>query len=140
MIKKQNPASEAELELLNLLTEEMAECIQLISKISRFGFDSYHPQDEDKQTNKSRLESEIGDVLCIVELIIKREILDFKEIHTAIENKKDRLKLYSNVFKEQKSEDLQSELDSANAFINDAFTAHPNLDVDVERVRRYGDA
>lgn len=33
---------------------------------------------------------------------------------------------------------LNTELDAANAFINDAFTAHPNLDKDVENVRRYG--
>ena len=54
MIKKQNPANESESELLNLLSEEAAESIHIVSKISRFGWDSYHPDDINKENNRSR--------------------------------------------------------------------------------------
>lgn len=48
-------------EALDLLQEECAEIIQIISKIRRFGFDSYSPFDEKKRTNLSLLLDEMGD-------------------------------------------------------------------------------
>lgn len=140
MIKKNKPATEAELELLNLLSEEMAECIQVVSKISRFGFNSYHPNDVNKTQNRSRLTEELGDVMCVVNLLVERNIVNLEQLELAVESKKERLKKYSNVFYvDYKSEKtLQEELDYANQFINDAFTAHPNLDQDVKNIRYYG--
>ncbi len=101
MINKQNPATESETEVLNLITEECAEVIQIISKIARFGFDSYHPTDPTKETNRSHLETEIGDLLCLLEIASDRDIFDLMEVQKAVFAKKEKLKIYSNVFNEQ---------------------------------------
>jgi NTP pyrophosphatase (non-canonical NTP hydrolase) len=47
---------------LDILQEECAEVIQVISKIKRFGLDSYHPSDPDRLSNEVKLARELGDV------------------------------------------------------------------------------
>lgn len=49
----------AELERLALLAEEAAEVIQIVGKIIRHGYESYHPNDPDT-TNRMLLEKELG--------------------------------------------------------------------------------
>jgi len=59
----------AELERLAILSEELGEVQQIIGKILRHGYDSYNPYDKTKQTNRDKLEIEIGDVLCILDVM-----------------------------------------------------------------------
>lgn len=139
MIKKYGPASDSESEVLNLIQEECAEVIQIISKIHRFGFDSYHPTDPTKEINRSRFESEMGDLLALVEIATHRKIVDFTRVLEHIESKKERLKTFSNVYaNDSKPKPLnksdRQELQELRAFVSAAFDAHPNLDIDVEHV------
>jgi NTP pyrophosphatase (non-canonical NTP hydrolase) len=101
MIEKLTPPTEAESELINLLIEEMSEVTKVLTKINRFGFESFHPDDVNKVTNRKLFEEEMGDVLCIAEIIINRGIISFDSVYAAIESKKERLKKFSNVFSEQ---------------------------------------
>ena len=50
-------------ELLNIMQEECAEIIQVISKIKRFGRNSFHPDDPTKTSNMVLLAREYGDLL-----------------------------------------------------------------------------
>lgn len=138
MIVKNCPATDAEIEILSLIAEECAEVIQIVSKINRFGFNSFRPNDEDKLTNRILLESELGDLLALVEIAIDKKIVNWDNIYNALESKKERLKVHSNIYSEVNQPSCCDELDKANSFINDAFTAHPNLDIDVENVRKRG--
>jgi len=54
-------------ECLNILQEECAEVIQAASKIKRFGLVGKRL---DSDTNLNNLETELGDVLAMVELVI----------------------------------------------------------------------
>ena len=52
---------------LVILAEECAEVAQCAIKAVRFGFDGVKPGQE--LTNKQRLENELGDLLCMVEML-----------------------------------------------------------------------
>lgn len=47
----------------DVIQEECAEVISIISKIKRFGLDSYHPNDIDKVKNFTLLACEFGDLM-----------------------------------------------------------------------------
>jgi len=64
-----NELTSAETERLALLAEEMGECIQVIGKILRHGYESHNPLDEDSLHNRAYLEKEIGDVELIIFLM-----------------------------------------------------------------------
>jgi NTP pyrophosphatase (non-canonical NTP hydrolase) len=61
--------SDAEIERLAKLAEECGEVVQVIGKILIHGWDSYHPRDPEKITNRAHLEEEIGNIGCIVALM-----------------------------------------------------------------------
>lgn len=65
------PITPAQDERLNWLIEECAEVVQEAVKIKRFGFDSYHPDDPTKETNRSRLQREMTDVMGCFALLVK---------------------------------------------------------------------
>lgn len=89
--------TESEKEVLSIAQEECAEVIQSISKVFRFGMtESY-----DGQTNQQRLESELGDLLCMVELMIEKNLVNRKNISQSLLNKRKRLETWSNIFKEE---------------------------------------
>jgi NTP pyrophosphatase (non-canonical NTP hydrolase) len=87
-------------EALDLLQEECAEVIQTVSKIRRFGLDSYHPEDTSKRTNIQLLEDEIGDTLLIIEILIENGVIDEDAIASRIESKRAKLMKYTNLFNE----------------------------------------
>lgn len=62
------------LELLEILQEEAAEVIQIISKIKRFGLYSYHPDDPARTTNIAHLSVEVGDFIAIVDLLTEGDL------------------------------------------------------------------
>lgn len=71
----------AETERLALLAEEMGECIQLIGKVLRHGYESRDPTNPNKGSNREQLEKEVGQVLFAIDLICKQDLCE-----TAIED------------------------------------------------------
>lgn len=67
-----NRLSPAEAERLAMLAEECAEVVQVVGKILRHGYESYHPNEPDGQTNRSLLSSELIDLLAVVDLMENR--------------------------------------------------------------------
>jgi NTP pyrophosphatase (non-canonical NTP hydrolase) len=74
-------------ETLIITQEECAEVIQVISKIMRFGLDE----------NDHRLESELGDLLCMVDLLMEQNIIDPYKLEIAKHAKRNKLKKWSNI-------------------------------------------
>jgi NTP pyrophosphatase (non-canonical NTP hydrolase) len=62
--------TEAQLERLDLLQEECGEIIQAVSKIRRFGYDNTHPKKPEGPTNKEHLETELGGLAAVVNLLV----------------------------------------------------------------------
>jgi NTP pyrophosphatase (non-canonical NTP hydrolase) len=75
-------------ETLVITQEEAAEVIQAISKCIRFGMDG----------NKEKLTQEVGDLLCMVDLLITQEIINPMELLKAKEIKVKKLKKWSKVY------------------------------------------
>jgi NTP pyrophosphatase (non-canonical NTP hydrolase) len=91
-----NKIKQQDLEVMLILQEECAEVTQAISKVFRFGFDEQFPANE--PSNKEKLEEEIGDLLCMVDILIERCILSDANINQARIAKKDKLKKWSGIF------------------------------------------
>ena len=83
-------------ELLNITLEEAAEVVQAISKVFRFGWNSCHP-DTPGHTNKMHLEEEVGDLLCMIDLLQDRGLLDQDSVAAAFYNKKEKLSKWSSI-------------------------------------------
>ena len=86
-------------EVMDILQEECAEVIQIVSKIRRFGIDETHLKSG--LTNRQMLCEEVGDVLCLIDLLREFQILDGASIQAAVRNKRKKLEQWSNIFKEE---------------------------------------
>jgi len=75
-------------EILTILQEEAAEVIQIASKIHRFG---YHPD------NIKRLEQELGDLQCMIDLCIEHQFVDEARLQLYAQDKRQKLKTWSNI-------------------------------------------
>ena len=60
-----NKLTPAEAERLAMLAEECGEVIQVVGKILRHGYDSYHP-DDPITTNRQLLQSELLEVVAVI--------------------------------------------------------------------------
>jgi NTP pyrophosphatase (non-canonical NTP hydrolase) len=58
--------TEAERERLAMLAEEAGEIVQIVGKILRHGYESYHPDDPLKVTNRQHLTNELQDIDGVV--------------------------------------------------------------------------
>ena len=85
MLKHNDSATE----LLTILQEECAEVIQEASKIKRFGQTS---------ENTDRLAKEVGDLVCMIELLQEWEVVSCSAIEDARQEKLQKLKVWSNLF------------------------------------------
>lgn len=83
-------------EILVIAQEECAEVIQEISKIFRFGIDELH---RDGMKHRAKLEMEVGDLLCMIDLMINNGIVSNDQIELAKANKQQKLKVWSNIYK-----------------------------------------
>lgn len=80
---------EKSLEILTILQEECGELIVAISKIKRFGT---------SPENLIRLNQEIADVLCMLDLAQQNGISSMDNLEELINNKREKLKVYSNIY------------------------------------------
>jgi NTP pyrophosphatase (non-canonical NTP hydrolase) len=80
-------------EIMLIAQEECAEVTQAISKVFRFGFDSVHKG----QDNRTRLEEEIGDLMCMIDLMIDNGIVSEAAVMTAKNEKMVKLQQWSNI-------------------------------------------
>jgi NTP pyrophosphatase (non-canonical NTP hydrolase) len=85
--------NESDKEVMLIAQEECAEVTQAISKVFRFGFDGVY----DGRTNKDRLEEEIGDLVCMLQMMDDRGLIDWTRVSLAASAKKTKLSTWSNI-------------------------------------------
>jgi NTP pyrophosphatase (non-canonical NTP hydrolase) len=85
--------TEQQREVMLITQEECAEVTQAISKVFRFGIEGEH----NGATNRDRLEEEVGDLLCMIELMIENGIIDGNAVAQAGLKKKEKLAKWSNI-------------------------------------------
>jgi len=83
-------------EILLIAQEECAETIQAISKIFRFGIDGIPPGKD--YSNREHLEEELGDLQCMINLMIRHGIIRREKIDEAQVKKCGKLRRWSNIF------------------------------------------
>ena len=88
-------------EILTITQEECAEVIQEISKIYRFGIDNTH---KSGVGHREKLEQEIGDLLAMIDLLKSHSVVDEQNLERAKQAKFEKLKIWSNIFKEDNDE------------------------------------
>lgn len=87
--------NEKQREILVITQEECAEVIQEISKIFRFGLNELH---KDGMTHTDKLELEIGDLLCMIDLLVEHKLINPDTIVTTKQNKQQKLKKWSKIY------------------------------------------
>jgi NTP pyrophosphatase (non-canonical NTP hydrolase) len=87
----------AQKEILLITQEECAEVTQAISKVFRFGIDGSH----NERTNRERLTEELGDLHCMIELMVESGLIDRSELFNASGNKRKKLVQWSKIFDEE---------------------------------------
>ena len=88
--------TEKEREILGITQEECAEVIQAVSKCVRFGIDNEH---KSGKTQRENLSMEVGDLVCMIGLMIEAGLVKEEDINLARDEKIEKLKVYSNIFK-----------------------------------------
>jgi NTP pyrophosphatase (non-canonical NTP hydrolase) len=85
-------------EVLLITQEECAEVTQAISKVFRFGLNERWPEPINP-TNKERLEEEVGDLLCMIDVMVENGIISDEKLNKARIRKREKLKTWSSIFK-----------------------------------------
>lgn len=85
--------NERQEEIMLICQEECAEVTQAISKVFRFGIDGEHLG----ATNRERLEEELGDLLCMIEMLTEEGIIDPNVVAKAAQAKRAKLAKWSNI-------------------------------------------
>ena len=80
-------------EIMDIAQEECAEVIQAISKVRRFGFDTMH----NGKDNRGHLEEEIGDLVCMFQLMEEKGLIDWTHVSLYSQKKREKLKTWSNI-------------------------------------------
>lgn len=83
-------------EALGILQEECAEVIVEVSKCRRFGLDSLHYKTG--VPHNKMLETEIGDVMAMIDILIRQGVITESGIEFAAEAKKAKLRKWSKIF------------------------------------------
>ena len=83
-------------EALIITMEEAAEVIQACSKELRFN------------DNRETLSKEIGDLLCMINILIERDLIDQNWVTSNIALKKEKLKKWSHLFSSSPSTSMSS--------------------------------
>ena len=85
--------NEIEKEIMLITQEECAEVTQAISKIFRFGLLSQH----NGRSNRERLAEEVGDLMCMIDLLIDTDMINEAEVMAAKNEKLLKLQQWSNI-------------------------------------------
>lgn len=85
--------SESNREILLITQEECAEVTQAISKVFRFGMDAEH----NGVTNREHLEEEVGDLLCMIDLLLEKDIIGAVWVEKARIAKREKLAQWSKI-------------------------------------------
>jgi NTP pyrophosphatase (non-canonical NTP hydrolase) len=88
--------SDGSQERLHFVMEEAAEVIQACAKILRHGNHSRNPDVENSLTNKEHLSHELGQLMCVVDLMTNYFELDDGLIHDGYAAKERSLLEYSH--------------------------------------------
>jgi NTP pyrophosphatase (non-canonical NTP hydrolase) len=84
---------EVDKEIMLITQEECAEVTQAISKVFRFGIDGEH----NGATNRERLAEEVGDLMCMIDLLINTGMINETEVLVAKHEKMLKLQRWSNI-------------------------------------------
>jgi NTP pyrophosphatase (non-canonical NTP hydrolase) len=82
-------------EILQITQEECAEVIKSIAKCFRFGVDNHYPLSD--KNNREHLTEEIGDLLCMIDLIKEHNIVDSVKVEEYKNQKRIKLSKWSNI-------------------------------------------
>lgn len=82
-------------EILDILQEECLEVGIEVSKIRRFGLGSCHP--ETMITNVDSLTKELGDLQCMIDLVVEHGIVSLVSIKDHAFSKRQKLKKFSKI-------------------------------------------
>jgi NTP pyrophosphatase (non-canonical NTP hydrolase) len=74
-------------ELLVITMEECSELAQACSKLLRF----------DQEQDIERLTEEVGDVVCMLELLEERGYIDWQNVKDRVKYKREKLAKWSNI-------------------------------------------
>lgn len=80
-------------EVMLITQEECAEVTQAISKVFRFGFDEVY----NGKSNRAHLEEELGDLLCMIDLMREHGMINWENVIDASDKKMKKLEKWSNV-------------------------------------------
>ena len=85
-----NRLTHAEAERLAMLAEEAAEVIQVVGKILRHGYESFHPDSPNGPTNRQMLENEIADFYAVAGVMedVKDVTVEGEAVRQAIKKKR----------------------------------------------------
>ena len=83
-------------EAMDLLQEECAEVIEIVSKIRRFGMHEMHCKEH--RPNVECLVQELGDVLCLIDILKQQGVVTQGQLDDAAANKSHKLKKWSNLY------------------------------------------
>jgi hypothetical protein len=83
-----NKLTYAQIERLAKLAEECGEVVQMVGKILVHGYESYHPRDEAKTTNRMLLEGEMGNIAQMFDMMIDAGDVSEENINLSAELKK----------------------------------------------------
>jgi NTP pyrophosphatase (non-canonical NTP hydrolase) len=86
--------NDSEKQILLICQEECAEVTQAISKVFRFGMDSEY----NGRTNYQRLTEEVGDLLCMIGLMMETGMVDENAVERAASQKRKKLEQWSDIF------------------------------------------
>jgi len=100
-----NELTDAELERLAILAEELGEAQQCIGKIIRHGYESYNPVVDTGRTNRRDLEQELGDVLFAIMQMTGSRDISRAGIERRADEKAAKIKRYLHHQEEAVSED-----------------------------------
>ena len=82
-------------ETLVITQEECAEVLQEVSKIFRFGIDEMH---KSGVVHRAKLNEEVGDLLCMIDLLKEQGLLNQQDLDAAKEAKRQKLMIWSKIF------------------------------------------
>jgi hypothetical protein len=85
-------------EIMDILQEECAEVIQMVSKCRRFGIDTVHIKAG--KANRQCLTEEMGDMLAMIDLMVEHGVVTATELETAKQEKFNKLKKWSRIYEQ----------------------------------------